>query len=191
MRTSNTKPVQPPVATVVGYHPQTARDRPHRVVHIDCSCIVVPCAIAGRRWIGAEVCYRPDKRGAVHICNLHNIGTNLESSRKSVPITHDTIGNLEPSLDIFPDRAAPAMRDISGRRAPARLTWEMPIPLSSLRHRSAALRICEGSGSSTGGNRPTSTTAVPCPQRLSPNMERFPLPDSAPRIGERTPVQAS
>lgn len=66
------------------------------------------------------------------MCNLYNVTTNQDAIREFVSITHDTIGNLEPSFDIFPDRTAPVVRNIGGGRELARLTWGMPTPRDRL-----------------------------------------------------------
>ena len=40
----------------------------------------------------------------------------------------DSLGNLEPSLDVYPDRSAPVVRNTGSGRDLARLTWGMPTP---------------------------------------------------------------
>ena len=40
----------------------------------------------------------------------------------------DRLGNLEPSLDVYPDRLAPVVRNTGSGRELARLTWGMPTP---------------------------------------------------------------
>lgn len=40
----------------------------------------------------------------------------------------DSLGNLEPSLDVYPDRLAPVVRNTGSGRELARLTWGMPTP---------------------------------------------------------------
>lgn len=71
------------------------------------------------------------------MCNLYNITTNQQAIRDLVSITHDRIGNLEPSLDVYPDRSAPVVRNIDGERELARLTWGMPTPEEHLKARDA------------------------------------------------------
>lgn len=43
-------------------------------------------------------------------------------------VVHDSTGNLEPDLDLYPDRPAPVVRNAEGKRELARLTWGMPTP---------------------------------------------------------------
>lgn len=67
------------------------------------------------------------------MCNLYNITTNQQGIRDFVSSTHDVLGNLEPSIDAYPDRPAPVVRNIDGRRELARLTWGMPTPVEHLK----------------------------------------------------------
>ncbi len=55
------------------------------------------------------------------MCNLYNITTNQQAIRDFVTLTHDSLGNLEPSLDVYPDRPAPVVRNIGGGRELAAL----------------------------------------------------------------------
>ena len=43
------------------------------------------------------------------MCNLYNITTSQEAMRRLFRVEHDTFGNLEPSLDVYPDRPAPVI----------------------------------------------------------------------------------
>ena len=43
-------------------------------------------------------------------------------------VVHDITGNLEPDLDLYPDRPPPVARNAAGKRELARLTWGMPPP---------------------------------------------------------------
>lgn len=38
------------------------------------------------------------------MCNLYNVTTNQMAIRQFISITHDIIGNMEPSIDVWPDR---------------------------------------------------------------------------------------
>lgn len=49
----------------------------------------------------------------------------------------DSLGNLEPSLDVYPDRPAPVVRNTPDGRELARLTWGMPTPPQFLKTRDA------------------------------------------------------
>jgi putative SOS response-associated peptidase YedK len=44
------------------------------------------------------------------MCNLYNITTTQEAMRRLFRVEHDTFGNLESSLDVYPDRPAPVIR---------------------------------------------------------------------------------
>lgn len=46
---------------------------------------------------------------------------------------HDSLGNLEPHLDLYPDRPAPVVRNTPQGRDLSRLTWGMPTPPRFLR----------------------------------------------------------
>ncbi|QYA04068.1 SOS response-associated peptidase [Rhizobium sp. B21/90] len=63
------------------------------------------------------------------MCNLYNLTTNQAAIRDLISITHFRAGNLEPSLNIHPDRPGPIVRlDASGERELAMSTWGMPTP---------------------------------------------------------------
>ncbi len=62
------------------------------------------------------------------MCNLYTLTTNQQAIRDLVEVTHDSLGNLEPVLDVYPDRPAPVVRNVEGERELARLTWGMPTP---------------------------------------------------------------
>ncbi len=71
------------------------------------------------------------------MCNLYRITTNQQAIRDFVAATHDSIGNLEPSMDVYPDRPAPVVRNTDGGRELASLTWGMPTPVEYLKSRDA------------------------------------------------------
>lgn len=60
------------------------------------------------------------------MCNLYNLTTNQQAIRDFVSITNDLVGNLEPSIDVYPDRFAPIVRNNEGRRELAAVRWGMP-----------------------------------------------------------------
>lgn len=63
------------------------------------------------------------------MCNLYNITTTQEAIRRLFRVQRDTFGNLEPSLDVYPDRPAPVIRvGEDGDRQLVSLTWGMPSP---------------------------------------------------------------
>lgn len=58
------------------------------------------------------------------MCNLYTMTTNQEAIRQLAGAMEDSVGNLEPTLDLFPDRPAPVVRNTDdGRRELAWLTW--------------------------------------------------------------------
>ena len=60
------------------------------------------------------------------MCNLYNVTTNQEAIRQITGAMIDSIGNLEPTLDIYPDRLAPIVRNTSAGRELAMVRWGMP-----------------------------------------------------------------
>jgi len=62
------------------------------------------------------------------MCNLYNIRTNQEALREIARVMSDRLGNLEPTLDVYPDRPAPVVRNVGGERELTMLTWGMPSP---------------------------------------------------------------
>jgi putative SOS response-associated peptidase YedK len=71
------------------------------------------------------------------MCNLYNLTTNQQAIRDVARVMEDSLGNLEPSLDIYPDRPAPVVRNTTQGRKLARLTWGMPTPPQFLKTRDA------------------------------------------------------
>ncbi|KQU93205.1 SOS response-associated peptidase [Ensifer sp. T173] len=66
------------------------------------------------------------------MCNLYNLTTNQQAIRDFVSVTHDLVGNLEPSVDIYPDRFAPIIRNNQDRRELAMVRWGMPSSSQAL-----------------------------------------------------------
>ncbi|KQZ81857.1 hypothetical protein ASD64_08845 [Mesorhizobium sp. Root157] len=62
------------------------------------------------------------------MCNLYNIKSNQSLIMDLAGAVRGDVGNLEPELDIFPDRLAPVVRNTPTGRELARLTWGMPTP---------------------------------------------------------------
>jgi putative SOS response-associated peptidase YedK len=59
------------------------------------------------------------------MCNLYNITTNQQAIRDFVSVV-DHLGNLEPSLDVYPDRMAPIVRNAGEGRELATVRWGLP-----------------------------------------------------------------
>ncbi|UCI22553.1 SOS response-associated peptidase [Mesorhizobium sp. B2-1-8] len=63
------------------------------------------------------------------MCNLYNITTTQEAIRQWTRALRDVIGNLEPSVDIYPNQPGPVVRNSSdGKRELAKLLWGLPTP---------------------------------------------------------------
>ena len=60
------------------------------------------------------------------MCNAYNVTTTQDAIRNFVSATHDLIGNMEPAIDVFPDRFAPIVRNNEDRRELAMVRWGMP-----------------------------------------------------------------
>ena len=63
------------------------------------------------------------------MCNLYNVTTTQEAMRRFTQALRDIAGNLEPSLDVYPNMPAPVVRNApDGEREVARLLWGLPTP---------------------------------------------------------------
>ncbi len=71
------------------------------------------------------------------MCNLYNLTTNQQAIRDMARVMQDSLGNLEPDLDVYPDRPAPVVRNTAQGRELARLTWGMPTPTQFLKTKDA------------------------------------------------------
>ncbi len=60
------------------------------------------------------------------MCNLYNVTTNQEAIRDLSNWDWSSVGNLEPSLDVWPDYKAPIVRNIDGKRELANVRWGLP-----------------------------------------------------------------
>ncbi|RKD68954.1 SOS response-associated peptidase [Rhizobium sp. WW_1] len=60
------------------------------------------------------------------MCNLYNISTNQEAIRQITKALIDSIGNLEPELDLYPDQMAPIVRNTPAGRELAKVRWGLP-----------------------------------------------------------------
>ncbi|NTG07173.1 SOS response-associated peptidase [Rhizobium rhizogenes] len=66
------------------------------------------------------------------MCNLYNISTNQEAIRQITRAMVDSIGNLEPELDIYPDRFGPIVRNTPAGRELAKVRWGLPSSKEAL-----------------------------------------------------------
>lgn len=60
------------------------------------------------------------------MCNLYNVSTTQDMILSVTRALRGDIGNLEPSMDIYPDYLAPVVRNNNGVRELARVRWGMP-----------------------------------------------------------------
>ena len=66
------------------------------------------------------------------VCNLYNVTTNQEAIRQFTRAMIDSIGNLEPTLDIYPDRFGPIVRNTPAGREMAMVRWGLPSSQQAL-----------------------------------------------------------
>ncbi|WP_348632770.1 SOS response-associated peptidase family protein [Rhizobium sp. NXC24] len=66
------------------------------------------------------------------MCNLYNVTTNQEAIRQFTRAMIDSIGNLEPSLDVYPDRMGPVVRNTPAGREMAMVRWGLPSSQQAL-----------------------------------------------------------
>ncbi|MDJ1632657.1 SOS response-associated peptidase [Rhizobium rhizogenes] len=66
------------------------------------------------------------------MCNLYNITSNQEAIRAITKALIDSTGNLEPELDVYPDRMAPIVRNTDAGRELALVRWGLPSSQKAL-----------------------------------------------------------
>ncbi|NTH50464.1 SOS response-associated peptidase [Agrobacterium rhizogenes] len=66
------------------------------------------------------------------MCNLYNITSNQEAIRAITRALIDSTGNLEPELDVYPDRMAPIVRNTDAGRELALVRWGLPSSQKAL-----------------------------------------------------------
>ncbi len=66
------------------------------------------------------------------MCNLYNVTTTQEAIRQFTEAAIDGLGNLEPSLDIYPDYKAPIVRNTPKGREMAMVRWGLPSSRKAL-----------------------------------------------------------
>ena len=63
------------------------------------------------------------------MCNLYNVTTTQQAIIQWSRALRDQVGNLQPSLDIYPNYRAPIVRNApDGVRELAMVQWGMPTP---------------------------------------------------------------
>ncbi|NTG98907.1 SOS response-associated peptidase [Agrobacterium rhizogenes] len=66
------------------------------------------------------------------MCNLYNISTNQESIRHITRALIDSVGNLEPELDLYPDYFGPIVRNTPAGRELVKVRWGLPSSKEAL-----------------------------------------------------------
>lgn len=69
------------------------------------------------------------------MCNLYSFTKGQAAIRDFVRATRDRTGNLPPLPAIFPDMAAPIVREVEGERELVMARWGMPSPRFALKGR--------------------------------------------------------
>ena len=71
------------------------------------------------------------------MCNLYSATTNQEAIRGLFRVQHDRVGNLPWLPGIFPDYAAPIVRNGEDGRELVMARWGMPSPVFALQGKNA------------------------------------------------------
>lgn len=67
------------------------------------------------------------------MCNLYNLTTSQAAIRDFARAARDVLGNMEPTIDVYPDRLAPIVRVApDGVRELAAVRWGMPSSRQAL-----------------------------------------------------------
>lgn len=66
------------------------------------------------------------------MCNLYRITSNHEAMRQLFGTMADMTNRLDPDVNVYPDRAAPVIRNSAEGQELALTTWGMPTPPSIL-----------------------------------------------------------
>lgn len=69
------------------------------------------------------------------MCNLYSVTTNQQAIREIAGALTDDTGNLPPMPGVYPDYAAPIVRNGSNGRELVRARWGMPSPAFALKGR--------------------------------------------------------
>ena len=82
----------------------------------------------GEQATGLEGCYDPERTGAADICNLYSVTKGQQAIRELYRAMHDRTGNMPPLPGVFPDYAAPIVRNTPDGRELTMARWGMPSP---------------------------------------------------------------
>ncbi|MCX5516256.1 SOS response-associated peptidase [Kaistia algarum] len=94
------------------------------------------------------------------MCNLYSMTSTQEAIRFFARAMRDTTGNLPPQPGIFPDYAAPVVRNTPDGRELAMVRWGMPTPTSIL-HKAADARADKLEAKGKTANREVLRRAEP------------------------------
>lgn len=70
-----------------------------------------------------------------YMCNLYSVVTNQAAIRQLAMTLHDGLGNMQPQPGVFPDYAAPVVRNTPNGRELAMARWGLPSPAFVLQGR--------------------------------------------------------
>ena len=60
------------------------------------------------------------------MCNLYRVYTSQEEIRGATNAMIDSVGNMEPEIEVWPDRMGPIVRNTPAGRELAMVRWGMP-----------------------------------------------------------------
>ena len=69
------------------------------------------------------------------MCNLYSVTKGQQAIRQAAKAMHDRTGDLPPMAGIFPDYAAPIVRNTVEGRELTMARWGMPSPMFALKGR--------------------------------------------------------
>ena len=80
------------------------------------------------------------------LCNLYNVTTTQQARLEWSRAMRDLSGNLEPSIDVYPDRFGPIVRNgLDGVRELVRVRWSLPSSSQALFQATAKAKRAEKS----------------------------------------------
>jgi hypothetical protein len=109
------------------------------------------------------------------MCNLYNITTSQEAIRQWTKAMRDILGNLEPSLDVYPNMPGAVVRNApDGQRELAKLLWGMPTPAERVKGKAdyGTTNIRNPQYGHWQQNMSASSTVAWFPLPASPNRRR-------------------
>ena len=117
------------------------------------------------------------------MCNVYSLTTNQDAMRKLFRIDIDSTGNLPQQPGIYPDYAAPIVRNSAAGRELAMARWGMPTPAKFLERKKTDPGVTNIRNAQTSHWRRWLSVESRC---LVP-FTSFAEPDNGP-VGARPPV---